>query len=317
MKFYSEVPSNHSDLHNQTKQSDVTDEEFQELFKIPPYKGTFNQIVRFVSYIVFLGPIRCFLAIFFLFVYFLLTCIVPHFKKFFKSEKEFKIKAHKFMRPVIRTVLFFSGIAWINKKGKIDPEARVFVCNHITMIDIVNVLYWIPYSIVANSGLKGNIFIEKTADVFDVVFVDRSTHQNATQQITNAAEDPLRLPIVVFPEGKISNGDALLDFRTGAFVSGQPVQPITLRYRPWFHLKDAMTPSWLHDTMLEYMYQLWSVPFMTLDVHFLPTIHKKGESTPKERAIQAQLEMANDLGTKAINRSNKEIFLEGEKEKKD
>ena len=28
-------------------------------------------------------------------------------------------------------------------------------------------------------------------------------------------------------------------------------------------------------------------------------------------------ELANDLGTKAINRSNKEIFLEGEKEKKD
>ena len=37
-------------------------------------------------------------------------------------------------------------------------------------------------------------------------------------------------PVLVFPEGTCSTGDALLRFKSGAFVAGVPVLPVALRY---------------------------------------------------------------------------------------
>jgi len=37
-------------------------------------------------------------------------------------------------------------------------------------------------------------------------------------------------PLVIFPEGRITNGRVLIQFRTGAFTPGKPVLPVCLRY---------------------------------------------------------------------------------------
>ncbi|EAY23715.1 Acyltransferase family protein [Trichomonas vaginalis G3] len=309
MKLYTNVPIDDSKLHDQKLQSEITDEEFQALFAV--HELTRNQkIIRFVFWLVTLGLIRFILTCLFLLVFDIMMQIVVKYKDTFKTPKEFKKWAHNISKPVIRTVLFLSGIVHIKKVGEIDPEARAIISNHITMIDIVNILYWVPFTIVAHTGLRGNPFIEHCAAVFDTVFVDRSKTQGATQQISDYAEDPTRLPVVVFPEGKVTNGDALLAFRTGIFVSGVPIQPITIRYRSWLPFFDGQqTPSWLEDNVFMYFYQLYAIPFMTFEIHFLPTIHsKRDETKPADRAIQAQLAMANDLGCLAIDRTNKEIF---------
>lgn len=309
MKLYINVPSESPDLHNQKVQSEVTDEEFQALFAVYPLTRN-QEIVRFIFWVVSLGFIRFLLTVIFLIVFTITLKIALMFRSSFKTPIEFKRWAHNISKPVIRTVLFLAGIVKINKYNEIDPEARAFVCNHITMMDIVNILYWIPFTIVGHDGLRGNPFIEICASVFDLLYIDRSKTQGATQQISDLAQDPTRLPVVVFPEGKITNGDAVLAFRTGIFVSGVPVQPIAICYRSWFpFFKGQQTPAWLHNNIFMYLYQLYSIPFMTLDIHFLKTIHTKGEnSTPAERAIEAQLAIANTLGTKAIDRTNKEIF---------
>eukprot|EP00894_Picocystis_sp_ML_P005127 jgi/Pico_ML_1/55644/g1303.t1 len=49
-------------------------------------------------------------------------------------------------------------------------------------------------------------------------------------------------PVVVFAEGTTSNGQQLLTFRTGAFLSGSWIRPVVLRYRPlWWAVRARMS----------------------------------------------------------------------------
>ena len=41
---------------------------------------------------------------------------------------------------------------------------------------------------------------------------------------------PHSRPLLLFPEGTTTNGRFLLPFKTGAFLAGQPLQPVVLRY---------------------------------------------------------------------------------------
>lgn len=306
MPIVESIPHDLKNLHDQKSLKSITDEEFADLFA-PPTANTAGKIWRTISFILFFGWLRMLLTFLFLFVFFIEVTILPVFERFFDSKPQFKLWAHKVCKPTIRTVLFFSGFIWINVKGKRDPEARIFVCNHLTLIDIVSVLYQIPFSIVAHDGLRGNPFIENTGKIFDAMFVDRSAKTGFTQQIIENCENKDRLPLVIFPEGKISNGNAVLKFRTGAFVPDCVLQPVTLRYKMLFTPKGLMSPCWLQDNFLEYIFVLWSIPAMIMDFEFLPAIRMPG-AKPEDKAEAAQLEMANHFGTLAVDRTNKEIF---------
>lgn len=47
-------------------------------------------------------------------------------------------------------------------------------------------------------------------------------------------------PLLVFPEGTCASGHALLQFKSGGFVSGQPVLPVAIRLRA-----GALNPAWV------------------------------------------------------------------------
>ena len=54
------------------------------------------------------------------------------------------------------------------------------------------------------------------------------------------AHDQRYPQLCIAPEGTCSHGRCLLQFRRGAFLPGDPVLPVVLRYR-WRHLNPAWT----------------------------------------------------------------------------
>ena len=50
------------------------------------------------------------------------------------------------------------------------------------------------------------------------------------QQVLRVGARRKALPTPAAPQGTTTNGDYLLPFKTGAFLAGQPVQPVILRY---------------------------------------------------------------------------------------
>ncbi|KAH0794541.1 Acyltransferase family protein [Histomonas meleagridis] len=249
------------------------------------------------------------LVVFFFFLFFITVTILPIFKRFFKTPRAFKTWAFHVCRPFVRLALFFLGIVKINVHGRIHPDSRTIVANHLSLVETVLLLHQFPVSYLAASYLSTNTFIKRTAEIFDFVFVDRSKRQNISTHLVNIANDPSLLPVVVFPEGKVTNGEALVGFRSGAYISETLVQPVAIRYRLWLTPRSMSTISWNEDFLPLYIYQHFSIPFMTVDLDCLEPINWKGSNkSPKERAAESELQIANHLGTLACCRTNKELF---------
>ena len=59
--------------------------------------------------------------------------------------------------------------------------------------------------------------------------------------IEDAARDPTRRPVLIFPEGMCGNGRAVCSFKTGAFAPGLSLQPVVVDYRG----NRSMDPAWV------------------------------------------------------------------------
>uniref|UniRef100_A0A7N0UPN6 Phospholipid/glycerol acyltransferase domain-containing protein n=1 Tax=Kalanchoe fedtschenkoi TaxID=63787 RepID=A0A7N0UPN6_KALFE len=60
-----------------------------------------------------------------------------------------------------------------------------------------------------------------------------------TERVREAHENKDAPMMMLFPEGTTTNGDYLLPFKTGAFLSKTPVLPVILRY-PY----QRLSPAW-------------------------------------------------------------------------
>lgn len=312
MKLYTEVPRDNNELHQQTELSDMTGKDFMALFE-PAKPSLLMKFYRFSCFLLFLGPIKIFLTILIWILIYALILILPLFKRFFKTPRSFKAWACQITRPFSRLALLFLGITKINLHGNIHPDARTIVSNHLSLIETLLFLNQFPVSYLAASYLEKVPFIRNASEIFDFLFVDRSRRQNITQHLIDITNDPSVLPVVVFPEGKVTNGDALVGFRSGAYVSETLVQPIAIRYKLWFTPRTMSTISWNEDVLLIYLYQLYCIPFITVDIDCLEPISWKGTNkTPKERARESEIQIANHLGTLACSKTNKELFTDND-----
>lgn len=70
---------------------------------------------------------------------------------------------------------------------------------------------------------------------------DRSSRAACKEAIAARADPAWQgPPLMIFPEGRITNGQMLIQFKWGAFYPGQPVQPVGLRY-PYRYYDPAWT----------------------------------------------------------------------------
>jgi len=312
--LYTEIPYDNPECHDQKELIDCSKEEFMALFE-PTKPGILMRLFRVMCFFLFLGPFKILLTFISFFLFYIVASIIPIFRGLFKTQRDYKNWAFQICRPLIRLGLLSIGITKINLKGKIDPDSRTIVSNHLSLIETLAILYEFPVSYLAASNLQRHHIIRATAGVFEFIFVDRSdSSSRISNKLVNISNDPSLLPIFVFPEGKVTNGDALVGFRTGAFISETPVQAITVRFRQWLCPKNMSMVSWNEDNWFFYCYQVYAIPFITMDIEVLPPCNWKGKTTtPSERATEVQLQIANSLHTKPFSMTNKVLFEEKKK----
>lgn len=316
MPLYVNVPIDNPQYHNQTELLDVDDETFQHSFdwKKPnlPVK-----IYRFLCFIVFLGPIRIILTLLSVLLIYITFCILPLFKGRFKTGRSFKEWAYKVMHPIWRLLLFSIGIVHVKINGEVNYDTRTVIANHLTGVDAVTLFYTFPSMFLATAGIKDASFVYRGRMVFDQIYVDRTKKEGVTQIIRDAQNDPDKLPVAIFPEGRVTNGSCVLGFRHGAFVNDSQLQAVAIRYRHWLMPESMATISWVEWNFFHYIYQLYSVPFYTVETTILPPVVYDSSIPIEKRAIEAELSIANTLGCPAISRTNKGVRIEKPKEKED
>merc|ERR1712187_775429 len=151
----------------------------------------------------------------------------------------------------------------------------ILVSNHTSYLDgpILAAIFGAP-KIVAMSGARKVPVVGKLMEEMDVVFVDRrdSDSRRATlEAITDHSETwkPGSRPLLVFPEGRVSNGESLLPFKKGSFASGVPVRPVIIAYTGNFD-PACTTYRMSTDGPVETSDLEWATQFMG---HFIHSVH--------------------------------------------
>lgn len=140
------------------------------------------------------------------------------------------------VRKWARRLLKLAGVkVEISGLENVPEGAVVYVGNHQGNFDIPLMLGYLkrPCGVLAKDELAGLPMIRTWMDLLHCVFIERENPRQAVAAINDAAE-LLRqgYSMVIFPEGTRSRGDAVGEFKNGAFKvaskTGTPIVPLCI-----------------------------------------------------------------------------------------
>ncbi len=123
----------------------------------------------------------------------------------------------------------------IVQKGKIDPNAKLLIINHQSLLDIIVVENLYPKNIawVAKKEIADMFFFGHIVKVTDMIIVKREDKKSLIKLLKDVKDriDKGRV-VAIFPEGTRGDGERLLNFKVGAKIISEKldlkVQPIVL-----------------------------------------------------------------------------------------
>lgn len=99
-------------------------------------------------------------------------------------------------------------------------------------------MFFYDSSFVAKTSVRNYPGIGKIAECIQTVFIVRGDTKEKKaealriiQERQMYAEKGVHAPIVIFPEGATTNGEAMVYFNKGAFASLRGVQPLVINYK--------------------------------------------------------------------------------------
>lgn len=293
-------------LYEQKELTPTTYEELQKLRELPKY-NLFQKFIAIIYFLIF-GVIKILGALTVVLVggsSFVGLCTIW---RAFGENPSFKMFLRKYYICIARIFIFFCGFVKINFHGNINKEARFHVSNHVSFFD-----GWIFMSLSPRALARKEFFTKPILNyhlyIFDSIAVDRSQATGVTQKLIDSALDMTKNHIMVMPEGATTDGNYMFRFRLGAFLSDLPVQCVAIRYSIWGCSSKTHHISFVHNYP-KHILHFFGIPAITADVYYLDTISLKteGNNEPRQLADIAGLKIANYLGVKMIDKTNKVLF---------
>lgn len=212
----------------------------------------------------------------------------------------------------MRIFLFILGFVKISYHGELDLEARFLVSNHLCFFDnwLFLPLFPRPLDKVEILNLPA---MKSVWDIFQGLSVDRTRSSGMAKTLFQTAQDNTQPVIQMFPEGTTTNGEYLLKFHVGAFLSDLPVQPAAIRYNMWGSSRRFSNLSYFHRTAKD-LVSLLSIPFITVDVTFLECCSLKvsQQNDARQFADEVSMKIAEFLGIPVMDISSSALFKKKE-----
>ncbi|KAF9611497.1 hypothetical protein IFM89_032467 [Coptis chinensis] len=156
-------------------------------------------------------------------------------------------------RFLSRAIFFTFGFYWISQTvreesdGKKSESPGAIISNHVSYLDILYHMSSSFPSFVAKRSVARLPLVGLISKCLGCVYVQRESKSSdakgvsgvVTERVLEAHQNRLAPMMMLFPEGTTTNGDYLLPFKTGAFLSKVPVLPVILRY-PY----QRFSPAW-------------------------------------------------------------------------
>lgn len=211
---------------------------------------------RLILGTIFLVPVRLVLALPFLAILFVLVLIMK--LAFNVTAQNNQTPRGKFylhwqvgvFKIFLRPLLWCLGITWINYKslritdviGNYKPTrdvsgtAPIVVSNHTSWLDMFFYLMF-NVSFLSKSAVAKIPYIGMYAVARQCLFLDRGSEEDRSKVMGLIKNRTERIkthddvsPLLIFPEGTVTNGRTLMSFKKGAFVTGDPIKIYVLKY---------------------------------------------------------------------------------------
>ncbi|XP_022144226.1 lysophospholipid acyltransferase LPEAT1 isoform X2 [Momordica charantia] len=212
-------------------------------------------------------PIRVVIGLSVLFLYYAICRICTLFHDPNRETDEQEDYAHMagWRRSVIvwtgrflsRAMLFVLGFYWISEVYRIPPNEDkstnedegqeksqeserpgAIISNHVSYLDILYHMSSSFPSFVAKRSVAKLPLVGIISKCLGCVYVQRESKTSESKGVSGVVSERIREAVknssapmmMLFPEGTTTNGEFLLPFKTGAFLSKAPVLPFILRY---------------------------------------------------------------------------------------
>lgn len=186
------------------------------------------------------------------------------------------------------------------------PDAALFVCNHVSWLDIQLVHSQRAACFVSKAEIANWPLLGWFAASAGTIFHQRGS-TNSLARVMEAMVERMRYgrSVAVFPEGGTSPGGILRTFHARIFQAGLdaevPVQPVALRYsrgaRRWPGIAFRPDESFLANAL-----RLLGEAGCVAEVHFLPPVPPHADGR-KRMAEQARAEIALALDGEEVGTS--------------
>jgi hypothetical protein len=263
-----------------------------------------HRVFQVLCFVLCFGLVKFGAATITVILWMFVLAVLPLFRRFFGDPLAFKIWAHSVSRHFVRMLLLALGVVWIEIAGAPDPNARIYASNSLCFLDYLVHFFAAPITIVTKSVVPGyERFL--VGSVFDACPLDRPHKRQKgparlRYRVNDAASDPRFFPLLLFPEGAPTTGDAIIRFDPECFPTDYAVQPVALQYCL------ALTPrgfNSLHagrSSVAAVLFRILSVPWITATVAYVRADAPKARGDGEEGAAACQLAVANYIGVRAV-----------------
>jgi hypothetical protein len=297
------IPPSSPKFTHQEKLADCTDE-FLANVTARTHFVPIHRACQLLMFVVFFGAVKFFAALIAFVLWAVVLAVLPHFERFFAAPLAFKRWSHSVARHLVRLFLLALGVVRIDTRGAPGENARIYAANSLSAIDVLIHFCATPITIVSPSEIpEWERFL--IGSVFDCVCLERPRQRRRSRKtrypINEAASDPRYFPLLLFPEGAPTTGDAITQFDPDFFVTDYAVQPVAVQYFL------ALTPrgfNSLHpgESVIDFFWRVFSMPWITVTVYYLTIEAPKRATDGRTSAALCQLAIANCIGVRAVSK---------------
>jgi 1-acyl-sn-glycerol-3-phosphate acyltransferase len=180
----------------------------------------------------------------------------------------------------------------VHGEENISKDRKIIIANHTSIIDSAVISYLFSCGFLSSVTILQSTFGTTIINLIPLLLLNRSKKEKTVDRINKYVKDVESL--CLFPEGVLTHPDTIIQFRTGAFYAGHPIQPVVIKY-------DTVVYDVSLDTTLQ---KLLSLNNLTIQVYILP-LEYPPFNTQKIEEIRSKMAK---IGNMALSRvSNKDI----------
>ncbi len=192
---------------------------------------------------------------------------LPFLPIFYINENLARKTVNKILQFYCKFALWFMGIEVEDNITHRNQEGQLFVCNHLSYIDVLILGAKTPTCFVTSVEIKNTPFLGQLCILGGCLFVERRNKRGLSteiEEITKALKSGTN--VTIFPEATSTNGDEVIRFRRPLFQSsidaGCEVSPITLNYyevdQEKLSIKNRDTIFWYDDmTFIDHLWRFF------------------------------------------------------------